>query len=474
MQKSIKIIILCLFLSIFAAGIAFAQEETATASSAASEINTDQIIQAKDLGIADPTILPNNPLYFFKNLGRAIQDLLTLNTVKKAELKEKISNEKLIEAQKLIEKGVKPGIIEKAISSYQKEMNNVQRAAEKIKGTTATSTPAGKFLDKFIQQQTLHQQILQKMEGQVSTSTMEKIKEAREQHLENFAQVMTKLENKENISQRLEKNIEEIQGSQFKNFMNLEVLKNLENKVGTTTKEAIQKVEENVLKKLQGNLEKMSPEDQAKIKDYLDKISGDKEKQMEILQNLKTMMISATNTPQILKLKEKLEQGQTKILEKIEKKVEKANCPAWTPPIAGFCKKGRIYIPKDPNTGCPLEAKCITPAETDTLKRITPGTGACITLWNPVCGKNGKTYSNSCFAKNAGIEINYEGPCKETSIQPNIECKLLWWYDNEHKYCQQKKFCGAYMYLGLQTFETQEKCQSAVKNILLQNTTSTQ
>ena len=475
MNKSIKITIAILFLSFSLAGIAFAQETTSTntANQTASEsVNQDENIQAKNLGISEPTVLPNNPLYFFKNLGRSIQSILTLDSVKKAELKEKFANEKLIEAKKLIETGANKKTIEKVINNYQQEMTQVQNAVEKIKGTAETNPEAGKFLDKFIQQKNLQQQILQKLETQVPTSTLEKIKEAREQHLENFAQVMTKLENKEKIQERLEKNLEEVKGSNFNDFKNLEVLKGLETKVSTSVKEAIQKVQETSLNRLQEKLGTMSPEEQEKFKEYLDKIGGDKEKQMEILQNLKTTVNSATATTKILKLREKLEQTETKIIQKIESKLEKANCPSWVPPAEGFCKEGKTYIPKDPNTGCPLPPKCIMPAETN-IRQITPGTGACITLWDPVCGKNGKTYSNTCYAKNAGVTIDHSGPCKE-STESVAECNLLWWYDNEHKYCQQKKFCGAFMYLGLQTFKAQEECQSVLKNALLQKSITPQ
>lgn len=36
---------------------------------------------------------------------------------------------------------------------------------------------------------------------------------------------------------------------------------------------------------------------------------------------------------------------------------------------------------------------------------------SCITLWDPVCGVNGVTYSNECFANLAGVEIAHKGPC---------------------------------------------------------------
>lgn len=418
MPNSNKLLIFLLvsFL-LFGTGTILAQADVS------QEVNLDENIQPQDLGVSDPKILPDNPVYFLKNWARGIQSAFTFNPIARANLRLKFANEKLMEAKKIIQKTKDPEVIKKVAENYQQEIEKIKNRVDGIKEKAKENPQVENFLNKFIHQQALHQKLLQKLENQVPPEAFEKIEEAREKHLERFSDVMLKLEDrKEKITEKLDEILEEQKGSQFKNFKNLEVLKNLEEKVPEETKEAIQKAQENALKRLRGNLEEMNPEDQEKFKEYLEKISGEKEKQLEILENLKAKIKEVKETPKAIELKERLEAGKVKIFEKIEQKLEKLDCPLWTPPAPGFCKEGRVIIEKDPETSCPLPPRCVVPSEVEIPEKPEV---VCITLWNPVCGKDGKTYSNGCFAKLAGVEISYKGMCKKIEKEiiplPKIE-----------------------------------------------------
>jgi hypothetical protein len=366
------------------------------------EINLDEEVSSEDLGIKEPRLLPNNSLYFLKEWGRKARLFLSFNSVSKAELKSRYANERLIELKELINSNANQEDILKAIDRYKEEIQGINEISSKIKEKATENENVEKFLDKFIQHQFLHNRILQKIEEEVPEEVMNRIRETREEHLRKFGEVMNRLEEKERIQKRIEENLEKVKGSEFKEFKNIEVLKELEELVPEEAKEAIINARENSLRRLKEQAENWSEENQGKFQEYLQNILGDKEKRLEMIEDLKSEL------PSNSQVRERIKEARMKIIGGISMG-QLEDCVEIEQLEDNFCEDGRILVVRNEN-GCIEEYKCIETGEQEQKRNQER---ACITLWNPVCGQDGKTYSNSCFAEAAGVKITHEGICPE-------------------------------------------------------------
>ncbi len=203
MQKIKKVfgVLLAITLLVNIGSVALAQGEPVP-----TLFEGNEEVTAEDLGIDEPTLLPDSKFYFLKNWGRSIRSFFTFDKVKKVELKLKYASEQLLETDLMLKKNKKPELLEKAIAKYEASIESVRKAASAIKGTASSSTKVGTFLDKLNKQSILHQLILTKLENQVPTSIVARIRVTREVHIQKFGEVINKLEDRAiKVKKRVEK-----------------------------------------------------------------------------------------------------------------------------------------------------------------------------------------------------------------------------------------------------------------------------
>ncbi|MBU3918862.1 hypothetical protein KKC63_03085 [Patescibacteria group bacterium] len=291
-KKIIFGLILCSFLFGF---VALAQE---------AEISAD------DFGLSEPTLLPNHTFYFLKDWWRDTKLFFTINPVKDAELRQEIANEKLLEIKSMIEADVEESVLKKAREKYQIQQRKLEAAIEKIQNREDERTE--KFRDKFFEHQVLHQKILEKLEQTVSEETLQKIQEMRIEHIDRFKESMFKIGQQEQVQERLENALQNIQGSEFKDFENLDIIGRIRERIENEEKNQIlQKVEGNLRQNFTEKIEALPIEEKEEIEEFFQALQGNAENQLRILEKIQEQAQERIET------RERINVGVETIQEKI-------------------------------------------------------------------------------------------------------------------------------------------------------------
>ena len=242
-------------------------------------------ISAGDFGLEEPTLLPNHTFYFLKDWWRDTKLFFTINSVKDAELRQTIANEKLLEIRNMIEADVEEDILERAREKYEIQQRKLEKAIEKIQNKEDEET--NKFKDKFLQHQILHQKILEKLEQTASEETFKNIEAMRLEHIDRFKETMFKIGEQEQVQERLENALRNIQGSEFKDFENLEIIGRIRERIENQERnEVLQKVEEKLRQNFTEKIEALPIEAEEKIEEFFQGLKGNTENQLKILEEI--------------------------------------------------------------------------------------------------------------------------------------------------------------------------------------------
>ncbi len=92
-------------------------------------------ITAQDLGVKEPRILPDSPLYLFKEISRFFSSVFDLNAnpVHKARRRLLLTSEKLLEAHRLSEKPeISKELLDASLGDYQRQFNSLKLEIENM------------------------------------------------------------------------------------------------------------------------------------------------------------------------------------------------------------------------------------------------------------------------------------------------------------------------------------------------------
>ena len=261
------------------------EAELAEQDTQAQELaDLDENITAADFGVGDPDILPGSPFYGFKNFSRGMQSFFTFNPVKKAELKIKFSNEKLIEAKKLEEQGIDDEALKNALDNYGQEVARVKTQIEKLKGT------ADKTKIESLIKETADSQIKQhKMLGKIMRDREDiapEIEQKKADAMKRLSESMASVVDPEVLQQKFEEVMREQKGSSFKHFKHIEMLEEVKDNVPDAAKGAIQNAIEQSSKFFEEEFSSIDKEERDLFNKYIEKTGGNEVRHLEAFDSL--------------------------------------------------------------------------------------------------------------------------------------------------------------------------------------------
>ncbi|MFH1145558.1 MAG: DUF5667 domain-containing protein [bacterium] len=203
---------------------------------------------AADLSVADPTVLPDSSFYVFKNFGRTLRESLTFNPVKKAELQMQYANERLVEAQKMVElKGdSSSSAVQKATEQFSARAEKLEKTISQLKEQAVNNPEAAALLEKWTTTQLKHQAVLGALENNLPIKVAQKIKEVRERQLKKFVINLSETGAVEQLQRSVEREQKPIQA-----LRKLELLKELEGQVSSEAKQKLEMVTERAVERFE-------------------------------------------------------------------------------------------------------------------------------------------------------------------------------------------------------------------------------
>ncbi len=284
----------------------------------------DLTVQAKDLGVSSPIILPDNPLYKIKSVLRLLQLMVTLDPLQKAELLIRQDNQKTLEAAELIRRNSSLITINKSLEVLLEIQNDFSKLKVHIKDLAKLKEKnpekVDKLIDRIIANGLARQTVFSAIEGKVYGEDFVKIEKIRTSVLEDGIDSLLQLTdgNAEILVAKLEQAVNSGAGSQFKELKAIQLLTEIKRfqpeKVGLI----IAASETRLIKRFETKILQMNVKDRnSKLLAYADNFLGNPVRQFEAFDAFKKDFVDPQTKLLTEALKEKAIENLTERISEI-------------------------------------------------------------------------------------------------------------------------------------------------------------
>ncbi|MFA5318279.1 MAG: DUF5667 domain-containing protein [Patescibacteria group bacterium] len=293
----------------------FAQE--AANENSATELQIDETVTAADLGVGEQNVLPGSFWYPFKEIWRGARLILTVDKMKKAEMRLENANERIIEVQKLVEENGDEqamGRVEKTMERYQKDMEKAQEAISQVEEKIEDNPRLEQFVEVLTSSEINKRKVLQKLESNenIPEKALERVVVAKEKSGEKFGEIIQEIVPGEKIVEKIEGILVKQSGSELKDIKQLQIIKDIKENVSPEMRERLEKVEVNRIDNLGEKLKQATVQVRERVENYLEETSGNEVGQLEVINDIKT---KASVSGALRNGLEQIEEMKTKVFE---------------------------------------------------------------------------------------------------------------------------------------------------------------
>ncbi|MEK7102135.1 MAG: DUF5667 domain-containing protein, partial [Patescibacteria group bacterium] len=290
-------------------------------------------VTQQDLGAVDATVLPDSPLYFFKELWWDTQEAFTFDPLADAQLKLEHANQALYEIQVVAQTGVTDASIAAdlvaATEQITERLQEVAGSAEELHSLIVAGGEDGaaveQLLADIVEHQIYEEKVLavveEQIEAVVAPTDVVDFRVAREEAVAEVAAVLVEtVEKPADIAEVVGAVLEEqsAEGSAFIEVHHLEIIEKIEDAAvefieeaalspteGEAVQAALETVHEEAVGRLEEHIEALPEEERAeKMVDYIENLPADETHLLAVCDNLKDYVLPDDVSARIEEMKD--------------------------------------------------------------------------------------------------------------------------------------------------------------------------